>query len=191
MSLLTNCKNTSIDYKYSNEADMLQCEITNQDLYKEAMYAFENYITTHYIVTPPNTLSQGYAFYWEIAIRDQMPALELFDDHLIQLVDILKNESDLWISINGGYTLNHEHEIMTCIANDIKDSNARESLLNLLDTNSFRPDIFMPSIGGQAKNLIDDKALATYFALNHFYAKVLDIDFETIEKKTEYNNLND
>ena len=191
ISVLTNCKNASIDYKYSSESDMFQCEIANQDLFKEALYAFENYIETYYIASPPSTLSQGYAFYWEIAIRDQMPALELFDDHLIKLVEALKNINELWLPIQDGYTLNHNHEIMRCIANDIKDSNASKELLNLLNTNSYQPNLFMSAIGSQANNLIDDKALATYFALNKFYAKVIDIDFNTIKKKTEYSNLND
>ncbi len=180
---LLSCQQ-NLTYKYSDKEEVFNCASVNTALYSEALYAFEDYILEHYVANPPNTPSQAYAFYWEIAVRDLMPALELIDDHMIQIIEVLKKDETLWTETNGQISLNPEHPLLTCIQENMINDNSKEILKNLLETKTFRPEIFKTHIGYQGKNLINDKALATYFALNNFYAKVLNVDFNTIERKT-------
>lgn len=180
--LLVSC--TQLEYKYSDKETPLDCETINTELYKEALFAFEDYLLEHYVANPPNTMQQAYAFYWEIAIRDLMPAVELIDEHMISIIQALKKEKELWVKLEGKSTLNPKHPVMRCIQENIINEDSKSVLKNLLDTNSFRPDIFKTHIDYQAKNLINDKALASYFAFNNFYAKVLETDFNEIDRKT-------
>lgn len=181
--VLTSC-DQGLAYKYTAKETTLNCETIDAALYKEALYAFEDYLFEHYVANPPNTMKQAYAFYWEIAIRDLMPAVELIDDHIIEITGVLKEQDGLWLTSNGQATINPSHSIMRCIQENIVKEESSSVLKNLLDTNSFRSDIFRTHVGYQGSNLIEDKALATYFALNNFYAKILETDFSTIERKT-------
>lgn len=188
---LSSCKKP-LEYKYSDKDDLFECESIDMVLIKEALYTFEDYITQYYIAEPPNTLSKGYAFYREIALRDLQPAVELFDDHLIQLVKQLKEENELWIVSKDKTILNYNHPILLCIAKNIKDEGINKTLNVLLETKSFRTEIFLPTFLMETQILIDDKALATYFALEMFYARVLNVDFDNIKRKEETSgNKND
>ncbi|MBN4047243.1 hypothetical protein JYU05_01730, partial [bacterium AH-315-P13] len=72
--LLSSCEESAkINFKYSEKEDLFTCSSIDMELIKDAVYAFEDHITQHYIAIPPNTLSKGYAFYWEIALRDLQP----------------------------------------------------------------------------------------------------------------------
>ena len=184
IGLFTNCENSSIQYKYSNKEDLFECETVNMDLIKESLYAFENYIITNYDIDPPNTLYKAYAFYFEVEDRNKMPALELIDDHLIKIIGILKKEKGLWTSTSNGVTLNYNHPIMRCIQKGIKDPAISKTFDALLKTNSFRSEIITPLIEKRKKILLDDKSFATYYALDHFYSKVINVNFKNIEQKT-------
>jgi len=188
--LFISCnKEPKFEYKYSDKDDLFNCSSVDMELIKEAVYAFEDFITQHYIAQPPNTLSKGYAFYWEIVLKDIQPAIELFDIHLIQIVKRLKKEKELWIIYKDKTTLNYNHPLMSCIAKNIKDTEINKTLNVLLETNSFRTKYFIPTFLRKTQMLIDDNALATYFALEMFYAKVLDENFDTqtIEKEINKN----
>jgi hypothetical protein len=189
VTLLSSCEEeVKINFKYSEKEDLFACSSIDMELIKDAVYAFEDYITQHYIAKPPSTLSKGYAFYREIALRDLQPAVELFDNHLIQLVKRLKKEKKLWVVSKDNTTLNYNHPLMLCIAKNIKDKGINKTLNVLLETKSFRHKIFLPTFLMETQILIDDKALATYFALEMFYARVLDLNFDNITKEEATNN---
>ncbi|MBN4085196.1 hypothetical protein JYT89_02535 [Flavobacteriaceae bacterium AH-315-B10] len=186
--LFLSCnKEQKLEYKYADKEDLFNCSSIDMELIKDAVYAFEDHITQHYIAIPPNTLSKGYAFYWEIALRDLQPTAELFNNHLIQLVKRLKKEKKLWVVSKDKTTLNYNHPIMLCIAKNIKDKGINKTLNVLLETKSFRTKIFLPAFLGDNQMLIDDKALATFFALEMFYARVLDLNFDNITNEEASN----
>jgi hypothetical protein len=189
-TLLINCKDSLIEFKYSKKENLFECESANMDLIKEALYAFENYIIKNYDIDPPNTLFKAYAFYFEVESRNKMPALDLIDDHLIKVIEALKKEKKLWVSTNAGTTLNYNHPIMKCIQKGIKDPTINETFEALIKTNSFRSDIFLLLIEKRVKILIDDKSLAAYYALDHFYSNVINVNFKNIEQKTELDKPN-
>jgi hypothetical protein len=54
----------------------------------------------------------------------------------------------------------------------------------LLETNSFRPEIFTPVMKRNIMQLIEDRGLATYVALELFYTKLYRMDLSKENETT-------
>lgn len=184
--LFVSCKK-ELEYKYTDNDDILKCSSVDIDLIKEAVYAFEDYSKENYSFQIPKSVAQGYYFYWTIAINNRLPAIEFINPHIIKIRDILKEEKDLWITKNDETFLNMNHAIVTCISEQLINSEVKNLFNLLVDTNTFTTQVFLASLTKGDERVRDDKAFHTYLILDTFYARILNVDFNNLEASLNKN----
>jgi hypothetical protein len=178
--IFSGCENTGdLEYKYTSEKDLFECKTVNMDLIKEAVYAFENYVKDNYSFRGPNTVAKGHANYWSVATTDRLPNIEKLDGHVINVYTVLLKEKDLWIKTNDKITLDHNSVFFNCMVDHMINEDAKLAMSNLLKTNTYRSEIFTPVMKRNTRQLLNDKGLATYVALELFYAKLYKADIST------------
>jgi len=174
---LSSCDNEpKLEYKYTEKDDLFQCSTVDMDLIKEAVHAFEDFIMNNYSFKEPYFVEKGYRNYWSVATTDRLPNIDKMDPHVRDVYNALMREEDLWIKSAEKITLNYDHEFAICILDNIKNKDAQETMAILLETHSFRPEIFTPVMKRNSKQLVADRGLATFAALELFYAKLYRID---------------
>lgn len=171
----------TLSYKYGSNPDMFECDYEKMDLIKEALYAFEDYIFQHHNFKGPETLERGYANYWSIAMSDRLPFIDKFDDHLKAVAREVLAQEDLWVMTNGKMTLNLYDDLGNCIIENFQNEDLKETMEALVETKTFRSDIFVPTVRRKTMQLLKDKAMATYVALDLFYGKLHGMDLDNTE----------
>lgn len=189
--LFISCnKEPKFEYKYSDKDDLFNCSSVDMELIKEAVYAFEEYLKEYYIFQGPKSVHNGLNNYWKISITNRLPAIEYINPHIIKLRDILKNETSLWITKNDKTILNFNHPIMDCISKNLIDSELKNLFHLLRNSNTFSSKVFLASLKWADKRIKDDKAFETYLVLDTFYARILNVDFNNLEKSIKTNRKN-
>lgn len=178
---INSCKNNTVEFKYTDKEDLFLCDYNNLDLIKEALYSFEEDIKNNYSIKEPPTLLKGYASYWRIMTSDQLPKKEAISAHTLALFKLLKEDKELWNTSGDKVTLNYNNKLMQCIGENLKDEGFKITFNALLETNSFKSKLFAPIINRKVSKITNDKTLATYIALDLFYAKLFEMDFTEIE----------
>jgi hypothetical protein len=183
---LFNCKNESstfINYKYATEENILVCENLDTKLYIEALLSFEDDITDKY--EPKNkNLQRSYSFFTRDALAKKADYQAIVSPHTMEVFEALKKDKDLW---NKDNSLNYNSDIITCVSKNFKVKDLQTTFNALVSTNSMRSDIFGAPLLKHVKNSHEDRYMATYVALDLFYANLFNVDpTKVIERpKTE------
>ena len=184
----SSCKEQKLEYQYSNKEDLIACSSGDMELIKEAVYAFEDYISKHYTFLG-NTVAEGYHNYLKLLINNRPPASEFFSDHLKEVVTILKNEKDLW-EINGSQIrLNYNNELVNCILKNIRDEEIKTTIGVLASSGTLTTEVLGPALYAK-KHLMEkeDRALATYVALDMFYTKLIQMSTPGYVEESKKNS---
>ncbi|MDO5976719.1 hypothetical protein Q4Q40_21165 [Flavivirga jejuensis] len=192
---LLNCKkeNTFSEYQYADSPVVLTCNDFNSKLYHEALYTFENDILNFYSKTNKNTSQiQAYNQFVRAAVYRRIKYEDIVSAHTLKVFEALKNENTLWDANNTKSHLNYNSVIIDCITNNIEDTALKTTFNALVSTNSMSPKLFGAPLLNKYRTAIKDKYLATYIALDLFYAKLFDVDFTKVnlnktESKVDFN----
>ena len=185
------CGNSNKEkYKYTDRDDLLSCSNADMILNKEAVYAFEDFITKHYTYNNQGSLQDAYLNFLHNTNMGLIPKIEFFDDYMTQLFLDLKADTSLW-NFNKN-TLDYQGEMTTCIGRQINDDTTRKVFEALTSSNTMRTEVFSASLRQNREALLADGALRTYVALDMFYAKFLRLDFnlsqeQLIKEVTKFN----
>lgn len=181
--ILFSCKkeNTFSDFKYKDKPAILTCDNLNSKLYQEALYTFEDDLLNFYKRNNANsTLAQSYSQFIRNSIYGRIKYEDIISEHTYKVFEALKDENDLWDANNQKSHLNYKSAIITCMANNIKDVALKTTFNSLISTNFMDPKLFGSPLMAKYTNTLSDKFLATYVALDLFYAKLFDIDFSNV-----------
>jgi hypothetical protein len=176
---LSSCKK-QLEYKYSDKEDFLICDSLNIELYKEALYAFESDLLDYHGGQDSNITSSYFSFLHR-AFNNSIRYNDIVSPHTLLVLESLKKETDLWDFENKKSNLNYNSSIINCISSNIQNKDIKTTFNALLSVNSMDPKLFGPSFATHYEELITDKHLALYVALDLYYAKLFDIDFTEIE----------
>ncbi len=177
------CKNnnTLSSFKYANKPDVLTCKGANYKLYKEALYSFEDDIFKFYGKGNPNaSLLQAYSQFIRSSLYSQLKLEDIISEHTLAVFKALKEEEDLWDANNPKSYLNYKSKIISCVSQNIQDNGLKITLNSLISTNFMSPQLFGPPLMAKFNNTLSDKYLATYVALDLFYAKLFDVDLSKV-----------
>lgn len=175
---------TLSEYKYTEKDYSVKCEGVNTDLIKEALYSFEEDIMNHYAKNGNKNLSQAYSRTINLGIYGRAKYDEMVSPHTLEIFKILKEDSNLWKNEGDIKTLNYNNEFVKCLAENISDKEIKTSFNSLLVTNSMRIELLGAELRRKSGFALKDKHLATYIALDYYYAKLFNIDFNKT-KETE------
>lgn len=184
------CKkeNTFSDFQYADKELVLTCPNINSKLFHEALYAFEHDLVEFYSKDKKD-LAQAYSQFIRLGISGRANYKEMTSAHTLKVFEALKNETDLWQLNNSKSILNYNNPITGCIATNIQNKALKTTFNALISTNSMSLKLFGPPLMSNYRTAIQDKYLATYIALDLFYANLFNVDFSTIptEEKVDFN----
>lgn len=188
---LFNCKQETaqkqeqidFDFKYPSAQKLLDCDNLDTSLFQEAMQSFENDIVKFYTPDQP-VYSRAYSIFVGQAIGNKADYSKLVSEHSKTVFEVLKQDKRLWIDNADDSKVNFQHPIFKCIGANIKDEPLRKTYNALIDTNSMSMRMFGGQLRRKTFDMKDDKYLATFVALELFYGKFFDIDFNA-ETSTE------
>lgn len=164
------------NYKYTDKDDLFSCSNVDMVLIKEAVYAFEDFIMKNYSYNSPHTLEKGYKNFLHNATMGLIPKAELFDQHLKDIFNSLKENESLWNISPEHTSLKYDTELINCIGNSINKGTNQNVFKALTESNTMRPKVFSASLYSDVDAVVNDKALGTYIALDMFYAKLFGLD---------------
>ena len=177
----SSCDNAKkMEYKYAESPKLLACDFPNGDLLKEAVYSFENDLSTIYRF-PKTNLAKSYSTFILQRQRGKLNAKEIASEHSLNLAKALKKEAHLWSTVNTTPTLNSSDPLMDCIVNNIINDDIKRTYNALLSTNSLNPKLVLPLLNGTSRFVKSDGSLRTYVALELFYSQLLDTKLEELK----------
>lgn len=182
----SNCKKgaTLSEYKYADKSFDVTCSQINPELLKEAVFSFEDDIANHFATNGTKNISQAYSRIVNLALYSRGKYEEIVSDHTKEIFKLLKNDADLWSTDKNGNTiLNYNHTLVKCLSEHIKDKDLKTTFNALISTNSMNSRLFGEPLRRKSNLAVNDKYLATYIALDLYYAKLFNIDLEA--PKTE------
>ena len=145
-------------------------------LIKEALYSFEVYLLTNYDFKNRALLTSSYDDFLLNSGHNFIPMAERADDHIKAVFYALQEEKDLWKTVNDKVVLNYESDVMRCLISEIQDEETKNLMTSLTGTSILQASSIAPVLRRQGEALVTDKALATYVALDLFYAKLVELD---------------
>ena len=187
MVVFTNCKNDPqlSEYKFSEKEFQLNCENIDLDLIKEAVYSFEADITDYFTPKGKKNLSQAYPRVVNYGINARANFNKIASPHTQEIFEILRKDTELW-NLNGEIkSLNYDHELVKCIANNLTDKDLKTTFNALLTTNSMSAKLFREPLRRKAYLAVNDIYLATYIALDMYYAKLFNVEFDKKNAKNK------
>jgi hypothetical protein len=176
--VILSCKKeaTLSEFKYSENDYPVTCDNADLDLIKEAVFSFEDDITAHFANKGTKNLSQAYSRTVNLALYGRAKYNEIVSPHTIEIFNILKGDKQLWKVDGATKTLNYNSEFIKCLGTNLSDKDLKTTFNALLTTNSMSSKLFGEPLRRKAYLAVRDKNLATYIALDMYYAKLFDLD---------------
>ena len=184
---ISSCKQEpKLDYKYADQENFFLCSEADMDLLKEATYAFEDFILKNYDYSQNSDIKLAYRNFLTNARHDLIPMAERLDPYEISIIKALKNEGHLW-TISEHPKLNYKAAITSCISNTIQNDQFKNIFAALASSSTLKSTTVAPLILADLDLATKDKSIATYIALDMFYAKLINLDYTL--SKDELSNV--
>jgi len=177
----SSCKKSkTVDYKYADSPKVLSCNLSNGDLFHDAIYAFNNDLINTYDKQKSNG-SRIYSNFVNFSSRGKINVEDIASKHSLKIAKALKAESNLWHIENGKTSLNASHPLVDCIANNIKDKDIKATFNALLSTNSLKPKLILPLLNASPGAVQTDWNLKSYIAFELFYSQLLEVELAQLK----------
>ncbi len=176
ITLNLSCQNegTLSEFKYADQPETVTCNLAYDDILKEALYAFESDIINKHDPKGQNKV-KAYRAYLSNALLDRQDLPNIITAHTKAVFDVLKSKPGLF----NGTTLNYNGDVAKCIGTNMKDVGLKTTFNQLIKVNSMSTKLFGAPLRTSTA-YSRDTYLATYIALDLFYAKLNDVDFTTV-----------
>jgi len=174
---LVSCKDVQpeLTLKYSNKPTVINCNLNHSELFNEAIHTFEAILTEHYVNTNSN-LSNAYRLFLRESTNKTTDYNKISNEHSLAVFEALKNIEGLWIKKNNEISPNYNHQLYSCIGNNIQDKDLKTTYNALLTTNSMSMRMLKDVLITKSSRLNTDKYLATFVALELYYSKLSNVD---------------
>lgn len=173
--ILFNCKKdvNPITYEFTDKPYDFVCKESDieNDLLKEALYSFEDDIVKYYDPKQLN-LNRAYGQFLLGINHNEYIHMRIISPRSRAILERLKQEDHLFI--NG--QLNTKSPLISCVVHGVKDEDLKTTFNALLSAGSLKSSILASGIMFESKKVLADKAMATYVALDMYYAKIAERD---------------
>ena len=164
-----SCKNESsttvqMNYQHSDKPSVVNCKGADSTLIKEVLYTFENDITKLYD-PQNNNVNRAYSSFARVIPSGRIDYTKLVSEHTLEVYNALKTTS-LWK--DGG--LNYENEFFSCLGENMKDPNLKTTYNSLISSGYMSNKLFGPPLANKSSAMANDKYLATFIALDFYFA---------------------
>lgn len=172
-------KKVTIDYKFSDQEQSIQCEEQNNALLNDALLSFEDDLMRNYDAES-RRLNNAYSKFIFPGLNGSAEYKRLPSEHSKKILEALIAEN---IIIKGGLhsNLNYAHPAVQCILNGIEDNGVKQTINALVSTNGMNPALFDTRLRNKGRQVEKQRHLAMYLALDAYYQNLAEIDFPTPE----------
>ncbi|MCH2046784.1 MAG: hypothetical protein MK212_21900 [Saprospiraceae bacterium] len=191
VSLLSCKKDANFVYKYADKPLALTCKTSNDKLYNEAYYTFENAVVTHAQNTnrnPNRAITSDQAMRnFVTRSRGAININEYVTEESVAVFKALQDQG-LW----NGDKLKSQSDVISCIGKSISNNDLKTSFNALLTVEeNLDPKLLVSAIASSNnRSQYKDKALMTYIALDAYFGKFIGKDFSAIEYLKPNNSAN-
>lgn len=179
---LSSCnqnKKNQLEYKYSSEAPMVQCDSPDSLLVNEAIYEFEKNLNDAFNKDGRNT-ARIYTTFINQIIQKRFVVNEFATPHSLEIAKAL-NQS----SVFKNETFDVNSDLSNCLFNSIKNNNLKTSLNSLKKANSLRDNVLLPTFQNEARNFYNDKYISTILALKYYYPLLVKMEKKDLVEKLD------
>ncbi len=168
-----NCKQTNqeqdinLDFKYSDQPELLKCDLEDNLLIKEAIYAFENDLNNAYD-NEKRSINRSYSTFIAKTLNSSFYIQEVASKHSLKLAKALQKSPHYK---NNVFLYNSK--LANCLLSSITNTNTKKSFEALKKANSLRPSVVLPTIRTNARSLVKDKGLAGILAFDYYYNSLM------------------
>jgi hypothetical protein len=168
-------KEVTIDYKFSDKEQSIQCEGQNNALLNEALHSFEDDIARNYD-PESRRVYNAYAKFIMPGMGGKAEYERLPSDHTKKILEALIAEK---IIVKGGAlsNLNYDHPAVQCIINSIEEFGLKNTINALTSTNGMNPTLFDTRLRNKGRDAEKKRNMAMYIALDGYYQHLANIDF--------------
>ncbi len=159
-------------------------------LLNEAYYAFENAVFIYEKTNnriPNLNITKEYALKKFISNATRKINIKDYTtEHCFNIFHILKDQN-IW----NGTQLKNQSELTNCIGSAIANEEIKTLFNTLTEVESLESKLIANALSGfSTKEVIKDKSLMTYVALDLFYAKFFNVDFSDVRFLTTIGSNN-
>ncbi|WP_375239627.1 hypothetical protein [Aurantibacter sp.] len=165
-----NCKQTeqiNVDYKYSDQPEIFNCKIQNDQLIKEAIYSFENDLNEAYDKDNKGR-GRAYSSFIGLTIGNRFNIEEVASKHSLQIAKALQQSSHYKNNV-----FSYNSELANCLFSSIKSANTKTSFEALRSANSLRPSVVLPTLRNNVNSFASDKSLVGILAFDYYYNSLM------------------
>jgi len=168
---LFNCNKptqVAIDYKYEDQAEVLNCKLKDSKLIKEAIYSFENDLNNAFDKDQKGRGRAYSSFIGLVNIGNRFKIEEVASKHSLQIAKALQASEYYKDNV-----FLYNSELTNCILSSIKDPNTKKSFEALRSANSLRPNVVLPTIKNNISRIASDKSYAALLAFDYYYNSLM------------------
>lgn len=173
---LSCTQKTTMQFKYADKEQTINCDGQNNALLNEALHSFEQDLLDH-VKTENKTLTTAYGQYLYQGMSGTALFNEIANDHSLAIRDQLLQENI--ITTDGVKSnLNYEHPAVKCIIEGIEDAGIKKTISALLEVNSMDPKLFNSRIRNFGRQSQSNRNQAMYIALDSYYQNLVGMTLE-------------
>lgn len=174
----------SIEYKYLDKPQAVNCPGIDSQLMHEALYSFQEDIAvfynenTDYRQGTKSYYMEAYMQYVFFGFSGGARFHEIVSDHSLKILEKLREVPGLFIQKEGRWELNYEHEYVQCLFTSIEDEDLRTQFNSMLKVDYLTPEIIADLMRINVQKIIQDPYLAMYMSLDAYYQYLADLDLK-------------
>ena len=174
----------SIEYKYLDKPQSVNCPGIDSQLMHEALYSFQEDIAafynehTDYRQGTKSYYMEAYMQYVFFGFSGGARFQEIVSDHSLKILEKLREVPGLFIQKEGRWELNYEHEYVQCLFTSIEDEDLRTQFDSMLKVDYLTPQIIADLMRVNVQKIIQDPYLAMYMSLDAYYQYLADLDLQ-------------
>lgn len=176
-----SCKEP-IEYQFTDSPETIKCNGLDYDLAHEAYYSFRQDIAIYVkdLHIGYNTLDyrESLGYYIYRGALGNFDYNEIVTPHTKKLLSLLKENNDLWDTTSDKTNLNYHSEFITCLVQNIKNEEVKQTIQSLIETNTMNSALFAENYRLHVFDCYTDNHFGMLLAFDTYYQHLYDMDFK-------------
>ena len=181
ITILSSCKTKSKNFRYADKPDIIECNVRNYPLLKEAFYSFENDLFTYTRDSLNADRASAYNRWVYPSHANTYQIKTLVSPYTIEIFERLKSEEPQLFDVNNKESnLNYNSELITCIAANMTSGDLKTTFNALISTNTMSPKLFGDALIFNLLRVTNDPYMRFYVVFEYGYGHMFFTDFSDI-----------
>jgi hypothetical protein len=181
ITILSCKKQEPIEYQFTDSPETIKCKGINYDLAHDAYYSFRQdiaiYVKDLHIGYDYLNYKESLGYYIYRGAQGNFDFKEIASPHTIQLLKLLKENTDIWDTTNPKSNINYHSEFINCLVQNIKNEEVKQTIISLIESNSMNPSIFTENYRANVFDSYSDNHFGMLIAFDTYYQYLYDVDF--------------